>query len=223
MPRFRPALLNVLALATVAGTVAGALAGPAGATSSGAGGGGGLSGYRWDPCQAITYRVNAQGGYAGALADIREAFAEIGRASGITFVYEGPTGRVAFVTGRDPRSDITVSWARPRQVSKLAGPVAGMANTSYVYHHGTRENVRGLIVFDASQPLRPGFASRGRPTWGQAFLHEIGHVIGLSHVRQRSEVMNPLIGRHNHGLGPGDRWRLVLLGRASGCVRDSLR
>ncbi|MGO4255698.1 matrixin family metalloprotease [Marmoricola sp. RAF53] len=183
----------------------------------------GLFGLRWDPCRPITYRINARGGYRGSTADLRFAFRTIGRATGIVLVYQGRTNRVAFQSGRDPRADITVSWASPSQVRRLRGPVAGLASTAIVRHDGVVENVRGQIALDRTQEVRPGYATSGPPTWGQAFLHEIGHVMGLDHVNGRRQVMNPAITRWNHVLGMGDLLRLRLVGRAAGCIANSAR
>lgn len=183
----------------------------------------GLSGLRWDPCQPITYRVNEAGGYAGSLADIQRAFRRIGRASGLTFVYDGPTEWSPYVTGRDPDANITLSWSDPEQVPRLEGDVAGLSRSWYVTHHRVRENVAGQVVFDVTEQLRPGFRRTGSPTWGQAYLHEIGHVVGLAHVDERTEVMYHSIGRYNHRLGRGDRSRLARIGIDGGCVRRSAR
>lgn len=183
----------------------------------------GLFGTRWNPCQPITYRVNYRGGYRGALADIQRAFRTVGAATGMTFVYQGTTRRVSFRTARDPRVDITVSWATPGQVARLGGPVAGLANTVVSSHDGVWENLRGSIAFDSTQVVRGGYALSGPPTWGQAFLHEIGHIVGLDHVRQRTQVMYPAISRYNHVLGAGDLLRLFLVGRAAGCIVNSQR
>ncbi|MGO4255700.1 matrixin family metalloprotease [Marmoricola sp. RAF53] len=189
-----------------------------------AGPGYGFFGTRWDPCRPITYRVALRQGYPGSVDDVRRAFRRAGRLAGVRFVYQGRTSRIAFDTGRDPRADITVSWATPHQVPGLRGGVAGLANTSVVVHDGVWENVKGQIALDGTQGgLRRGFARSGSPTWGQALLHEIGHVLGLDHVDERNEVMYRTIGRRNHDYGPGDRRRLHRVGRAAGCIPDSRR
>ena len=185
----------------------------------------GLFGMRWNPCKPITYRVNARGGYAGSVADVRRAFARVSAVTGVPFVYRGTTSRIAFRTNPDPRADITVSWATPAQVPQLRGAVAGLASTTYVVHgeRGVRENVRGQIALDRTASLRRGFTTSGPATWGQVYLHEIGHVMGLDHVGQRTQVMYPSVGAANHRYGAGDLRRLRAVGRAAGCIRSSVR
>ena len=183
----------------------------------------GLLGFRWNPCRPVTYRVNARGGYRGSTADIRTAFRRIGRITGIRFVYEGQTRRIAFRTRLDPRTDITVSWATPRQVPLLRGAIAALANNAVVRNRGIREAVKGQIALDRTTPIGPGYTLAGPPTWGQAFLHEIGHVVGLAHVGDRTQVMYPTINRDNHVLGLGDRLNLVAVGIAAGCIPHSWR
>jgi hypothetical protein len=183
----------------------------------------GLYGVRWNPCKAITYRVNSRGGYPGSLDHIRRAFREVGAATGVRFIYRGSTNYVSFRNGPDPRSDVTVSWATPRQVPKLGGRVAGLASTRIASHVGGHENIKGQIALDRTERLRRGFTGSGKTDWGQVIRHEIGHVMGLSHVDDRRQIMYPVVGASNHNFGGGDLRRLYRVGRAAGCVVNSQR
>lgn len=184
----------------------------------------GLFGVRWNPCRPITYRVNARGAYPGSVAHLRRAFQQVSAATGVRFVYKGSTSKVAFRTGPDPRADVTVSWATPGQVPRLRGLVAGLASTTIAGHRdGVQENVRGQIALDRTARLRRGFTTSGPATWGQVYLHEIGHVMGLDHIGQRSQVMYPVVGSTNHRFGAGDLRRLRQVGRSAGCIQSSRR
>ncbi|MGO4257240.1 matrixin family metalloprotease [Marmoricola sp. RAF53] len=202
-------------------------AGPAAAAGTAAAahaGGSGLFGARWNPCQPITYRVNPRGGYAGSVGDVRRAFEQVGAATGIRFVYRGTSNGIAFRGTQDRRADILVSWATPRQVPGLRGPVAGLASSSYAkLGTGVHENVQGRIALDRTARLRHGFPRSGATSWGQVYLHEIGHVMGLDHVGRRNQVMYPVVGPANHRFGAGDLRRLRQVGRSAGCISASAR
>ena len=48
-------------------------------------------------------------------------------------------------------------------------------------------------------------------------LHELSHVMGIGHVKQWGELMEPSGGGVTD-FGPGDRAGLALLGREQGCL-----
>lgn len=171
----------------------------------------GLYGARWDPCAAITFHTDQAGGYAGSTREIASAFERLGNATGLRF--------------RAVRSgaDITLDWATPRQVHALSGRTVGVMSTMSIAHDGVEETVSGSIHLDRTGHLRRGFPTSGDPSWGQVYLHEIAHVLGLSHVENRTLLMYPTLSRSNHRLGAADRSRLHRVGSAAGCIEDSAR
>ena len=173
----------------------------------------GLYGVRWDPCRAITFRVLAHGGYRGSTADVKRAFKVLTRATRMRFVAV-PAGRP---------TQITIRWSTPSRYPLLAGPIVGRTTTTIVGHDGVLENTRGQVVLDSTAHLLPGFTSRGTVTWGQAFLHELGHLVGLDHVDDQSQLMYPVLWAGNHRYGTGDLRLLHQVGRAGGCVPHSAR
>lgn len=56
-----------------------------------------------------------------------------------------------------------------------------------------------------------------RGAWGPIFLHELAHVLGLGHVEDPNEIMNPE-GASAVAYGPGDLAGLHQLGAAAGCL-----
>lgn len=172
----------------------------------------GLYGSRWNPCEAITYRVNPRGGYAGATDEIARAFRRIATESGLRFR-----------ASNDPGADITLQWVTPRQNPVLRGGIAAAMATTSIEHDGVHETVQGAIDLDRTAGLRRGFPSSGTPGWGQVYLHEIAHVVGLRHVRDRTQVMHPTLGQENLRLGHADRRRLHRVGSAAGCIPSSMR
>lgn len=184
-------------------------------------------GWRWDPCQPISWRYNAARGYPRALAHLQEAFARIGRHTGLRFQYLGTTGHVPFA-GQDTPSgaDVFVSWASPAQSRYLKGGVVGVATPSgRGTGNGAGEFLTGSVLLDSSQTddLATGFATRGGPTWGQVMVHELLHVMGLGHARAGVQLMAPYLTEQNHRFGAGDLAGMKAIGIEQGCIVDSQR
>ena len=76
----------------------------------------------------------------------------------------------------------------------------------------------GIIVMDAEATARLGFTDRY--THGSALLHELGHIVGLDHVKVPDQLMYsgkfPTFGLHD--FGPGDLEGLRRLGTDAGCL-----
>lgn len=179
---------------------------------------------RFDPCTPLHYVVNASLGPPGALRDVRAAVRKTAEATGIHFVYDGRThegpiaDRPPFDLERygDRWSPILIAWA-PDDPSLFQGDVVGTARSPYVANaDGRLVYVGGAVYLKASAQLDDGFGA-GR-TWGKVVLHELGHIVGLDHVDNPSEVMNPALVSSPASWGPGDGAGLRELGRLAGCL-----
>lgn len=170
----------------------------------------GRSGPRWDPCRRITYRINPAGSYPGSSADIRKAVRSAARITGLRLTYLGTTSNAVRrgQRGYHPLdTDIVVDWQQPREDRGLAGGVAGIGG------HWIQDDRRfdGYVVLDRTARL-------GRRTWRQVIEHEMGHVLGLSHARGRSQVMFGTASRTNSRWGAGDLKGLRRVGASRGCL-----
>lgn len=96
-------------------------------------------------------------------------------------------------------ADVAVS------MSYLAGSTVGLATYYYVPGANDGDNidtiVEAMIELDDSEIWAP-FGQNGNLDFFAVSLHEIGHVIGLDHVNDSTEIMNPVVSAT--GLGDGD-------------------
>lgn len=169
---------------------------------------------RWDACQVIGYRVNTRGAPARALRTVRRAIAQLHRASGLRFEYEGATRAIPFREDDGDgfsRSDLTIAWASARQVPLLKGGTIGWGGVFW----SSYEIVLGGISLERSADL----SSQAGPgaTWGNLLLHELGHAVGLDHVGATDQVMYPIIPFSPGRYAAGDLAGLAHQGAASGC------
>jgi hypothetical protein len=182
---------------------------------------------RYNPCQTLHYVVNLSEAPAHALSDVQAAIGRVSAATGVSFAYDGTTSelpstnRAAFQpsTYGSRWVPILLAWEQPGQTDFLSTGAVGDGGSTYVSttSPGQSAYVTGQAAFDASRALPDGFDDS--VAWGPILLHEIGHIMGIAHVNDQSQLMYPTI----HSGGPrayaeGDRAGLRVAGAASGCL-----
>lgn len=194
---------------------------------------------RWQPCgPAITYRVNKEKAYEGAVADVKEAFARIRRATGLRFSYLGTTTKLPTKLGTDQGdADILVMWATKAQYPQFKDDeVAGMGGTWYASGWVETDGKSvwkaksGAVWLNArfNDLLPAGFGTGNtegyRGSHGASILHELGHVMGLDHVSDSSQLMY-LNGSDSHlsRYEAGDLRGLARVGANQGCLVPATR
>jgi Matrixin len=188
---------------------------------------------RWQPCRAIHY-VTHHGGEGAALdAIFRSAVGEVTAATGLKFVNDGATPELPLLDPSDrlpyqPRvygdrwAPVLVSWSNAVESPELAGTVEGFAGP--LSWHADIEPARyvsGTVTLDVEKlrALRRG-SPGGVDKVRTVLLHELGHLIGLAHIKDRSQVMYPSLNSSSpKHYGAGDRAGLALLGRGP-CYSD---
>ena len=177
----------------------------------------------YSPCQPIHLVVNTRVAVPGHEELLEEAVAEVSRASGLQFVFDGTTDRVPELRAPRPNADgrgwepVLVAWSDERDVPELAGDVAGIGGSSSVTKEDHAWFVTGSVVIDGADASVLVDRPNGPDAIRAVLMHELGHLLGLDHVKDRDELMFA----ENAGqetFGAGDRAGLAKLGSGK-CVR----
>jgi hypothetical protein len=172
----------------------------------------------YSSCKPVRVELNLDGVTEKDLAKqvILGAMGEMSAASGLQLQYVGETKRrprwpdptLSVEGGAWP---VIVAFATADEVADLRGN-AGLGGSTTV------RNDWGYVYVTGTVALETGYFNgllgrRGGPVVGRAIvMHELGHVLGLTHVKDRHEVMNGR-GVGTNRLGRGDRLGLARLGQ----------
>ena len=181
----------------------------------------GVTPVAYSPCRPIHYVVRPDGAPAGGDTLLATALARISEGSGLQFVADGATeeapgkDRAPYQPQRygDRWVPVLVAWSTPTESPELAGDVAGSAGSASVVSGGTSFYVTGEVVLDG--PSIAGLLADG-PN-GQAVAegvvtHELAHLVGLGHVNDPGELMNPTAALTQTYLAHGDLAGLARVG-----------
>lgn len=182
----------------------------------------------YDPCRPIHYVTRPDAAPDGGQQLIADAVARISLATGLQFVDDGTTTeapsprREAYQPERygDRWAPVLFSWSSPREDATLAGFVAGAAGSVHVsLADGPEVYVTGQVVLDAPQLAESSTHPGGDAIARSIVLHEVGHLVGLQHVEDTTQLMYPEAQEGVSDLGVGDLTGLAALGRGE-CVPE---
>jgi hypothetical protein len=179
----------------------------------------------YDPCRPVHYVVRPDNAPPGADLLLAEAVAEVSAASGLQFVNDGATSEGPSDERKPYQPDrygqhwapVLIAWSTPEESPGLAGKVAGLGGSTMVNALGSPYVlVAGQVRLDAPTLSEIMQWPEGSAHARAVITHELGHVLGLSHVDDPSQLM---YGEGNNvtGLADGDRAGLAVLGTGQ-CV-----
>lgn len=177
----------------------------------------------YDPCRPIKVVINNRTAPKNSDRIINEAIEKVSAISGLKFEIEGITDenpsdeRKSFQPDRygDRWVPILIAWTDPSEISRLDDDVAGLAGSNIV--HVNKENVdvyiTGQVALDG-----PDIKDMKLSDARTVVMHELGHLVGLGHVEDESQIMNPTGGSVTE-FQQGDKAGLVSLGQGM-CISE---
>lgn len=182
----------------------------------------------WDPCLPVQIVVNKESAPPEADVLLTEAVSRVREATGLELEVVGTTTEQPdpertqreLRSGRPgaARAPVLFAWTSPDVVPRLKGSVAGMGGpvTQFGNASDRTRYIGGVVYLDSPQVAA---ALRGRDGHARAraiVMHELGHLVGLDHVDNDSQLMAPRLHRGVTEFGMGDRAGLRQLG-SGGC------
>jgi hypothetical protein len=155
----------------------------------------------WSPCRPIHFVVDASGAPPDFAEHVRSVAREVATATGLVLVDDGATTeaagdqRASFQPDRygDRWAPVLVRVADAVTVPSLDGDVAGaaLAASATDLRTGVRHYVSGEVLLDAEVLANPPTPA-GDPDYLAVLRHELGHLMGLGHVDDPSQLMHPV-------------------------------
>lgn len=175
----------------------------------------------YDPCRPIHY-VISDGAPDGADRLVKAAIGRTSKATGLKFVDDGATDeapserRNAFQPNRygDRWAPVLIAWTTPTQVPDLKGDVVGTGGSAAVAVSGRAPvYVSGQVALDAPQIAQVLTRPRGNAIVQGIIEHELGHLVGLDHVDDPTQLMFPVTTPGVTDFAAGDLTGLSILGQ----------
>lgn len=183
--------------------------------------------FTYDPCRAIHYVTRAANSPAVGPRLIAEAIASVSRATGLVFINDGPTteapapSHASFQPDRygDRWAPLLIAWETaaedPRFTDTPVGTnVLGLGGSEAVSIGGSAYTyVSGQLELNGPALQRMIGSPDGINRARGVIEHELAHVVGLGHVEDEAELMNPSATQGVSGYQSGDLTGLAALGQ----------
>ncbi len=181
---------------------------------------------RYDPCRPIHYITRAANSPAAGSELIHEAIAAVSQATGLEFIDDGSTTeapspeRKSYQPGRygDRWAPVLIAWETTAEEPtftdlKGEGTVLGRGGSESVSVGGSDYTyVSGQLELNA--PALKSLIKQDGPDQARGTIeHELGHVVGLDHVHDSTQLMNPTDSAGLNSYQIGDLNGLAILGQ----------
>ena len=182
----------------------------------------GVTPIAYDPCRPIHYVMRSDGIPPGGEEMVHAAAARLSEVTGLQFVYDGASDE-PLTEDREPYqpdrygdrwAPVLVAFQTEAENPRLTGDVVGRAGSIAVqFGDSPRVYVSGIVSLDGGQ-FPEILAGYGGPEMAQAIvLHEFGHLVGLDHVDDPTQLMHPETVHGVTDFAAGDLAGLARLGR----------
>jgi hypothetical protein len=157
---------------------------------------------------------------AGGDEILRDSMGVVSKATGLQFVVEGSTdeppssSRPPVLSRYGNRwAPVLVAWTDDVTVPRLAGHTVGLGGPSGASYSSDADKhwVSGIVYLDSPDLKRVMSQPNGRAIARSIVMHEFGHLVGLDHVNDPSQIMYPST-TEQVAFGPGDLEGLRRLG-----------
>ncbi len=177
----------------------------------------------YDPCRTVTVRMNPQDAPKNAGMVVEQAIYDLSTATGLEIVLgedtdERPilssigTLETTYEDGSSEDPAIVVVWSGRQETPTLRRGTVGVGgSTAFATGDERPYYGRGAVALDTVPLTEALLRGDGFRRVTAVLEHELGHVLGLDHVKAADELMHASnLGRLE--LGRGDRTGLALLG-----------
>jgi hypothetical protein len=184
----------------------------------------------YDPCRPIHYVIRVQGEPVGGNQIIKDAVSRVSQATGLRFIYDGPTSeapsaqRQSYQPKRygDRWVPVLISWATASENRDFAAGtfVTGEGGSTRIrLPNGASVYVTGAVELDPARLSGIQRSPGGDKIVRAVVLHELGHLVGLAHVADATQIMYPQSQAAVTDFGAGDLTGLRALGKGQ-CQPD---